>query len=69
MSVVFGCGFARVAVKESFHKPGSVAKETDPDKRWKNYRGLLDELAKAKLTVDRTLYRKRPETFTIYFGK
>ena len=26
MSVVFGCGFARVAVKESFHKPRSVAK-------------------------------------------
>ena len=59
MSVVFGCGFARVTVKESFHKPGSVAKETDPDQRWKNYRRLLDESAKAKLAVDRTLYRKK----------
>ena len=62
MSVVFGCGFARVTVKESFHKPGSVAKETDPDQRWKNYRRLLDESAKAKLAVDRTLYRKKSRT-------
>ena len=69
MSVVFGCGFARVAVKESFHKPGSVAKETDPDQRWKNYRRLLDESAKAKLAVDRTLYRKKSRNIYDLFRK
>ena len=69
MSVVFGCGFARVTVKESFHKPGSMAKETDPDQRWKNYRGLLDESAKAKLAVDRTLYRKKSRNIYDLFRK
>ena len=69
MSLVFGCGFARVAVKESFHKAGSVAKETDPDQRWKNYRGLLDESAKAKLAVDRTLYMKKSRNIYDLFRK
>ena len=69
MSVVFGCGFARVAVKESFHKPRSVAKETDPDQRWKNYLGLLDESAKAKLAVDRTLYMKKSRNIYDLFRK
>ena len=35
MSVVFNCGFARVAVKESWHKVGSNSIETDPGERWK----------------------------------
>ena len=69
MSVVFGCGVARVAVKESFHKPGSVAKETDPDQWWKNYRWLLDESAKAKLAVDRTLYMKKSRNIYDLFRK
>ena len=69
MSVVFGCGFARVAVKESFHKPRSVAKETDPDQRWKYYLGLLDESAKAKLAVDRTLYMKKSGNIYDLFRK
>ena len=58
-----------MAVKESFHKPGSVAKETDPDQRWKNYRGLLDESAKAKLAVDRTLYMKKSRNIYDLFRK
>ena len=37
MSVIFNCGFARVAVKESFRKVGSASIETDPSERWKNY--------------------------------
>ena len=37
MSSVFSCGFSRVAVKESFHKPRSVAYESNPAQRWENY--------------------------------
>ena len=59
MSVIFNCGFSRVAVKESFHKPGSMAKESDPVKRWDNYNDLLDESARAKLAVEKTLYMKK----------
>jgi len=61
MSVVFSCGFSRVVVKESFHKPGRVVKETNPDQRWKNYHGLLEESALKKLAVNiyRMLYMKK----------
>lgn len=61
MSVVFSCGFSRVVVKESFHKPGGVGKEMNPDQRWKNYHRLLEESALKKLAVDiyRTLYMKK----------
>ena len=59
MSVAFSCGFLRVAIKESFHKPGSVAKESDPVQRWQNYLVLLDESPRAQLAVDRTLYMKK----------
>ena len=52
MSVVLSCGFSRVVVKESFHKPGGLGKETNPDQRWKNYQGLLEELALKKLALD-----------------
>ena len=37
MSVIFNCGFARVAVKESFRKVGSASVETNPSEKWKNY--------------------------------
>ena len=30
MSVIFNCGFVRVAVKESFRKVGSASVETNP---------------------------------------
>lgn len=61
MSVAFSCGFSRVVVEESFHKPGGVGKETNPDQRWKNYHGLLEESVLKKLAVDiyRTLYMKK----------
>ena len=66
MSVVFGCGFAGVAVKESFHKPRSVAKETDPDQTtlgcW------MSQQRQNWLWIGRCIW-KSPETFTIYFGK
>ena len=69
MSVIFSCGFSRVAVKESFHKPGSVAKETDPVQRWKNYLELLDESARAKLAVERTLFMKKSRIIYDLFRK
>ena len=59
MSSVFSCGFSRVAVKESFHKPGSVAYESNPAQRWENYLKLLDESAHEKLAVERTLFVKK----------
>ena len=69
MSVIFNCGFSRVAVKESFHKPGSMAKESDPVKRWDNYNDLLDESARAKLAVEKTLYMKKSRIVYDFFRK
>ena len=43
MSVVFNCGFARVAVKESWLKVGTNSIETDLDERWKNYLGAFED--------------------------
>lgn len=59
MSSVFSCGFSRVAVKESFHKPGSVATESNPAQQWGNYLKLLDESAHEKLAVEKTLFVKK----------
>ena len=47
MSLMFSCGFARVAVKESFHKAGRAQQETDPVQRWKNYCNMFDETARS----------------------
>ena len=69
MSVIFNCGFSSVAVKESFHKPGSMAKESDPVKRWDNYNDLLDESARAKLAVEKTLYMKKSRIVYDFFRK
>ena len=71
MSVAFSCGFSRVVVKESFHKPGGVGKETNPDQRWKNYHGLLEESVLKKLAVDiyDTVYEKVQKNVSIYFRK
>ena len=55
MSVIFNCGFARVAVKESFRKVGSASVETDPCEKWKNYlaafEGDRQEVKKSKLII------------------
>ena len=69
MSVAFSCGFSRVAVKESFHKPSSVAKESDPVQRWQNYLELLDESARAQLAVDRTLYVKKVQNHLLFVSE
>ena len=36
MSLMFNCGFSKVAVKESFHKTGTTMKEADPVQRLRN---------------------------------
>ena len=71
MSVGFSCGFSQVVIKESFHKPGGVGKETNPDQQWKNYHGLLEESVLKKLAVDiyDTVYEKVQKNVSIYFRK
>lgn len=66
---MFGCGFSRVAVKESFHKPGSVAYESNPAQRWENYLKLLDESAHEKLAVERTVFVKKSRSVYDLFRK
>ena len=69
MSSVFSCGFSRVAVKESFHKPGSVAYESNPAQRWENYLKLLDKSAHEKLAGERTLFVKKSRSVYDFFRK
>ena len=58
-----------MAVKESFHKPGSVAYESNPTQRWENYLKLLDESAHEKLAVERTLFVKKSRSVYDLFRK
>lgn len=69
MSFTFSCGFSRVAVKQSFHKPGSATKETDPVQRWKNYQEMLDVSAQSIVAVDKAVYVKRSRTIYDLFRK
>ena len=69
MFLIFNCGFSRVAVKESFHKPGSMAQEGDPVVRWNNYNDLLDESARARLSVEKNLYMKKARIVYDFFRK
>ena len=63
MSCLFSCGFSRVAVKESFQKPGSVA---NPAQRWGNYLKLLDESAHEKLVLETTLFVKSKIVYDLF---
>ena len=38
MSLIFNCGFSRVTVKESFHKPGTTTKEKKKERKAKYQR-------------------------------
>ena len=69
MSSAFSCSFSRVAVKESFYKPGSVAYESNPTQRWENYLKLLNESAHEKLAVERTLFVKKSRSVYDLFWK
>lgn len=69
MSLIFSCGFSRVVVKQSFHKPGSTTKESDPVQRWQNYIEMLDESARPVFTVDKTVYMKKSRIIYDLFRK
>ena len=69
MSSVFSCDFSRVAVKESFHKYGSVATDSNPAQRWENYLKKLNESAHKKLAVEKTLFVKKSRILYDLFRK
>lgn len=69
MSVVFHCGFTRVAVKESWHKVGSTLIETDPGERWKNYLGVFEEDIQEIFAVERSTYIKKSKAIYSSFRK
>ena len=72
MSLIFSCGFSRVAVKESFHKPGSTIKETDPVQRWRNYQEMFGESSRSSqpiFAVDKTTYMKKGRVIYDLFRK
>ena len=69
MSDTFNCGFARIAVKESFHKRGSAAVETDPEERWQNYLEMFDDEGRQIFAVERFTYIKRSRTIYSAFRK
>ena len=62
MSDTFNCGFTRITVKESFHKRGSAAVETDPEERWQNYLAMFDDEGRQIFAVERFTYIKRSRT-------
>ena len=69
MSVIFNCGFARVAVKESFRKGGSASIETDPGERWKNYLAMFEDDSKDIFAVERSTYVKKSKAIYSSFQK
>lgn len=69
MSVIFNCGFARVAVKESFRKVGSASIETDPSERWKNYLAAFEGDSREVFTVERSTYVKKSKSIYSSFRK
>ena len=69
MSVIFNCGFARVAVKESFRKVGSASIETDSSKSWKNYLAVFEGDSQDVFTVERSTYVKKSKAIYSSFRK
>ena len=69
MSDTFNCGFARIAVKESFHKTRSADVETDPEQRWRNYLAMFDDEGRQIFAVERFTYIKRSRTIYCAFRK
>ena len=67
MASFFGCGFARVAVKNSFIKPtGKV--EYDQGNRLQNYLAVFQG-HQERYEVDRHSYGKRSKSLVQHFGK
>lgn len=69
MSLIFSCGFARVAVKESLHKAGRAQQETDPVQRWKNYCNMFNETAQSVFIVEKTMFTKKSRIIYNLFRK
>ena len=69
MSVGFNCGFARVAVKESWHKVGSSSIETHPCERRKNYLGIFEEDSQDIFDVECSTYIKKSKAVDSSFQK
>ena len=69
MPLIFNCGFSRVAVKESFHKPGTTTKEADPVQRWRHYRETFGESAQSTFAVDKSTYMKKARIIYHSFRK
>ena len=69
MSVIFTCGFARVAVKESFRKVGSASVETDSSVKWKNYLAAFEGDSQEVFAVERSTYVKKSKAIYSSFRK
>lgn len=69
MSVIFNCGFERVAVKESFRKVGSASVETNPSEKWKNYLAAFEGDSQEVFAVERSTYVKKSKAIYSSFRK
>ena len=69
MSLMFNCGFSKVAVKEIFHKTGTTTKEADPVQRLRNYQETLGESAQSIFAVDKSTYMKKARIIYDSFRK
>ena len=67
--VIFDCGFARVAIKESFRKVGSASVETDPSEKWKNYLAAFEGDSQEVFAVERSTYVKKSKAIYSSFRK
>ena len=69
MSVIFNCGLARVAAKESFRKAGRASIETDPSERWKNYLAAFEGDSREVFASSVPLMSRNPKQFTALFER
>ena len=65
----FNCGFARIAVKESFHKVGSASVKTDPSVKWKNYLAAFEGDSQEVFAVERSTYVEKSKAICSSFRK
>lgn len=69
MGEYFGCGFARVAVKQSFFKPNGKI-EYDQEQRWKRYLSPFEGPHFDRFAVaERKYFQKRSKVLSLQFKK
>ena len=69
MTEYFGCGFARVAVRQSFFKPNGKV-EYDQELRWKSYLSQFRSPHCDRFVVaDKKAYDKRSKALSLHFKK